>query len=88
MGFFSALGGKIASGARWLGSKVQTSAHSIGGKLSHYGDLIGNIAEHAAPVLTVINPELGATAATVASVARGVGTAGRVLQAVGKEGAE
>jgi hypothetical protein len=56
---------------------------AIGSKLSAGADFVGNIAEKVAPIIGSINPEAGAFAATVGGIAKGVGTAGRVLTNIG-----
>lgn len=81
MGWLSSLGSKVAGGVKWLGSKVTNVANSVGSKMAKYGDIVAHGAEKVAPLLTVINPELGAAAATVAGVAKGASAVGKTLQA-------
>jgi hypothetical protein len=82
MGWFHSLGSKAVSGAKWLGSKAKSTAKSVGSKLTTVGDIVSNVAEHVAPVVSVINPAWGETVATVGGIARGAATAGRVLTAL------
>ena len=77
MGFFHGLGSKISNGVSFLGNKLASGASWLGDKVGKVGDFVSSAAQHAAPVLAAINPELGAAAA-------GVGAAAHLASGIGK----
>ena len=77
MGFFQGLGSKISNGVRSIGSKLADGAQWLGGKVGAVGDTVADLAAKAAPIISTISPELGATAAAVASGAKAASTLGK-----------
>ena len=60
---------KLGKGLRWLGEKMSTGA-------SYLGHKVGGALTSLSPALSLINPALGAGAASAGMVAKGIGALG------------